>query len=124
MAKRAKKGPSPMDKKLTRPTRAKSTPTNQELPGMEDRAIRPLEEVAASYAEVRDQRIALNADEHSLKQTALRLMKQHNKQIYRRNGIEIRIVPSEEDVKVKIAKPAEHEDDGEPEEDAGEPAEA
>ena len=99
-----------MDRKRTKPTKptakpARSRPRQPDLPGTEDRAIRPLENIAASYADVRDRRIELNREESELKQTALKLMKQFGKMIYRRDGIEIRIVPGEDDVKVKIRKP-------------------
>lgn len=79
-------------------------PRTQDLPGMEDRAIKPLEDIAAAYADVRDRRIALNAEEHDLKAHALKLMHKFDKTIYRHNGIEIRIVEGEEDVKVKVKK--------------------
>lgn len=84
---------------------------SQDLPGMEDRAIKALEDIAEAYAEVRDERIALNLREAELKQTAMALMKKHEKQIYRRNGIEIRVVPGEEDIKVRIKKPGDKESD-------------
>lgn len=38
-------------------------PPDQTLPGMEDRAIKPAEDGASAYAEIRDQRIELNRDE-------------------------------------------------------------
>lgn len=40
---------------------------SQELPGMENRAIRPLHEAALEYAEIRDKRMALNQQEVALK---------------------------------------------------------
>lgn len=102
MAKRASK----MDRKLNAPDppKPRGRPRQQDLPGTEDRAIQPLEDVAASYADVRDRRIALNAEEHELKVHALKLMHKFDKTIYRHNGIEIRIVEGEEDVKVKVKK--------------------
>ena len=94
----------------------KPAPRNQDLPGMEDRAIKPLEEIAIAYAAIRDQRIALNVEEKSLKDSARRLMHKYNKTVYKHDGVEIRLVPGEEDVKVKVRAA----DDG----DAGEaPAE-
>lgn len=113
MAKRASK----MDRKLTKPDTPKprGRPRQQELPGTEDRAIKPLEDVAAAYADVRDRRMALNQEEHELKVHALKLMHKYEKTIYRRNGIEIRIVESDEDVKVKVLKPG----DDEPADDDG-----
>jgi hypothetical protein len=44
-----------------------SKPKAQALPGMEDRAIQGLEKLATEYAGIRDERIALNAQEADLK---------------------------------------------------------
>lgn len=88
-------------------TRHARKPKQPDLPGTEDRAIKPLEEIAAAYADVRDRRMALNQEEHDLKISALKLMHKYDKTIYKRDGIEIRIVESDEDVKVKVSKPGE-----------------
>ena len=104
-------------------------PKAQDLPGMEDRAIAPLEQVAVAYAEIRDQRIALNKEEKSLKDTARRLMHKYKKTVYKHDGVEIRLVPGEEDVKVKVRSADADEDAGDDERDevdlgdAGEDAE-
>lgn len=88
--------------------------TAADLPGMEDRAIKPLEDIAASYADVRDRRIALNTEEADLKKTALALMHKYGKTVYKHDGIEIHLVAGEENVKVKIHKdPDNAEDDAE-----------
>jgi hypothetical protein len=81
-------------------TRAKS----QALPGMEDHAIKPLEEIAEQYAEIRDQRMELTQSEHTLKINALKLMKKYGKTIYRHNGVEILVIAGEDDVKVRVRK--------------------
>jgi hypothetical protein len=48
----------------------------------------------------------------------MRLMHKHGKTIYRHDGIEIRLEPGEEDVKVRIKKPGQDaEDEDEPDED-------
>lgn len=110
MAKAKKKRASRTDRKLARPDKpARGRPRQALLPGTEDHAIKPLEDVAASYAEVRDERMDLNKREHELKQHALKLMKKYEKTIYRRDGIEIRVVAGEDDVKVRIKKPGEEE---------------
>lgn len=83
---------------------------------MEDSAIRPLEDVAAAYAEIRDQRIDLNREESSLKQTAIKLMHRYGKTIYKRDGITIRLVEGDEDVKVTVKAP------GDPDEHVERPA--
>jgi hypothetical protein len=77
-------------------------PKQADLPGMEDREIKELQSAARRYAEIRDERMALTPKEVDLKQTLLRLMKQHHKQIYRHDGIEVRVVTEEETVRVKI----------------------
>jgi hypothetical protein len=81
---------------------------------METRAIAALEDLAAAYADLRDRRQALTEEEVTVKQRILALMKKHAKEFYRRDGIEIRLVPSAEDVKVKVTKATEED----PEEEA------
>lgn len=78
---------------------------------IEDARIKELEDVAVKYAEIRDERMALNKSEAELKVEALRLMKKHKKKSYVRDGIEISIEPAgEETIKVRVKKPAEDED--------------
>jgi hypothetical protein len=124
-----KKRASKMDRKLTTPDKPKrGRPRQQDL--IEDRAIKPLEDIAASYADVRDERIELNKREAELKAHALKLMHKYEKTIYRHDGIEIRVLPGEEDVKVRIKKPGDDEDADNGGDEAveieatGEPAEA
>ena len=94
-------------------------PRQADLPGTEDRAIKPLEDIAAAYADVRDRRIELNKEEAELKAHALKLMHKFDKTIYRRHGVEIRLIEGEEDVKVKVKKPGEAEDDQAAADDTG-----
>jgi hypothetical protein len=98
-----------MAKKSTT-TMKPAKPRGAPLPGMEDHAIKPLEDVAAEYATIRDERMDLTQREHTLKNHALKLMKKYDKTIYRHDGIEITIVPGEDDVKVRVKK---HEDEDE-----------
>ena len=74
----------------------------KELPGMEDKHLEDLEENALAYAGVRDKRMALTRKEHDLKDILLTLMKRHEKQVYRVEEMEIKIVAKDETVKVKI----------------------
>jgi len=117
MAKRTKKKPAPPHRVNTvkgrgarpesrevAPPGRKGRPRQQDLPGTEDRAIKPLEEAAQDYAEIRDRRMALNAEEVGLKAKVLRLMKHHGKQAYHRDGVSIEIVVEEETVKVRVKK--------------------
>ena len=78
----------------------------QNLPGMEDKVIQGLEDAAAEYADIRDQRIALNTSEAQLKKRVRGLMHQHKKTRYARNGIEIELTPpdGEEGVRVRVKK--------------------
>jgi hypothetical protein len=78
-------------------------PRDRDLPGMEDRAIAELETLAADYADIRDRRIALNAEEGDLKSRVMAEMRRQKKELYKRNGIEIRIVRGDDDVKVKVS---------------------
>jgi hypothetical protein len=80
------------------------------LPGLEDHAIKPLEDCAEAYANIRDERMALTIRERDLKVATLKLMRKYDKTIYRHAGVEIVLVTGEDDVKVKV-KRAEDEDE-------------
>ena len=85
-------------------TRVRKAPKQKDLPGLEDRAIKPLEDAAEAYAEIRDERIDLNKQEVALKTRLLKLMHDHGKTVYHRGGVTIQIVAEEETVKVRIRK--------------------
>lgn len=89
----------------------KPRPEQVELPGTEDSAIAPLEKAAKRYAGIRDERMELNREEAALKSSLISLMHKHGKTEYRRHGIEIKLVPEAENVKVKIK--GKDDDDGE-----------
>jgi len=93
---------------------AKTQPRTGSLPGLEDHAIRALDNAAAEYADIRDQRMALTTQEVDLKARAMKLMKKYGKTTYRHNGIEITIEPGEESIKVRVKKPDEELDDADP----------
>jgi hypothetical protein len=84
--------------------KAKAKP--QDLPGMEDRAIKPLQEAAMEYAEIRDQRISLNTQEAELKKRVRSLMHKHERTHYAYDGVDIELLPpdGEEQVKVRVKK--------------------
>ena len=67
---------------------------------IEDSAILDLEDAAKEYANTRDDRMALLETEVEL----LELMKKNKKEVYKRDGIEIRIAHEKETVKVKVKK--------------------
>lgn len=79
------------------------------LPGVEDPAITELEDAAAEYAEIRDDRIALSQREGDTKATLLALMHKHKKKHYEHGGVSIDVVAEEETVRVRIKK---EDDDG------------
>lgn len=81
---------------------AKKGPRQTSLLGMADRKIAALQEAALSYAECRDQRIALLDQESELKQELLDLMHKHKKTHYVYGNVAIDIVPEGEKLKVKI----------------------
>lgn len=89
--------------------REAATPRQGEL--IADRKIKPLDDVAAAYAELRDRRMELTKEESELKQTAIKLMHKYDKTIYRHDGIEILLKEGEEDIKVKVKKAGDDEDD-------------
>jgi hypothetical protein len=77
------------------------------LPGVEDPEIEELVSAAESYAEIRDQRMALTPQETELKGELLKLMHKYKRKTYKHNGIEINVVTEEETVRVRVK----HEDD-------------
>jgi hypothetical protein len=101
---------------MTTPTR---TPRDRDLPGMEDRGLADLDALALDYADIRDRRIDLNTEEADLKARLLAAMHKHGKEFYKRNGVEIRVIKGDEDVKVKVGKretPDDDDDNGDDEE--------
>jgi hypothetical protein len=85
-------------------------PKQDRLPGTEDAAIAELESAAESYAETRDERVALLAEEVEQKASLLMLMKKHHKEHYEHNGVIVDIVHEDETVKVRITKKKENEE--------------
>lgn len=88
----------------------------ESLPGLEDRAIKAIDNAAMDYAEVRDQRQALTADESSLKAELLELLKKHKKTHYKHGKVEVTLVTEKENVKVRVKDENEEKpDDTQPE---------
>jgi len=86
-----------------------SKPRQGRLAGMEDAKIEEIEAAAESYAEIRDRRQALTAEEVPAKKKLLELMHANEKTSYHHNGIEVKVVVEKEKVKVKIKKDSEEE---------------
>ena len=89
----------------------KPRPEQADLPGTEDSAIKPLEDAAKRYAKIRDERMELNDEEGKLKASLISLMHKHGKTTYSRHGIVITLIPEAENVKVKVKKPGDVDDD-------------
>jgi len=89
----------------------KREPRQARIPGTEDAMIKELQVAAEEYAEKRDARQAMLADEVALKGELLALMKKHKKEHYEYQGVEVTLVHEEESVKVKIHKVKEDSED-------------
>src|SRR5579863_2384674 len=85
---------------------AKKKARQKDLPGMETREIKELDDAALEYAEIRDERQALTRQEVAAKDKLLGLMHKLKKSDYIAPGgaIEIHVVIEKEKVKVKIKK--------------------
>jgi hypothetical protein len=88
-------------------SKVKRIPRQKVLPGIGDAKIAAIENAALDYAEIRDKRQALSADESSLKKELLNLMHKSGKTEYKRNGISIKVVVEEETVKVRVREEGE-----------------
>ena len=98
-------------KKVSKPSTHKQRriPRQDTLPGMGDAKIQAIETAALDYAEIRDKRQELTAEESSLKKELLTLMHKLGKKEYRRNGISVVVKVEEETVKVRVREENEEE---------------
>jgi hypothetical protein len=114
MAKKKSRKTKPKAKVNHKPV--KKSPRQEALPGLEDRAIKAIDNAAMDYADIRDQRQALTAQESSLKTELLNLMHKHQKTHYKHGTVEINVVPEAETIKVRIKEENEQKpDDTQPE---------
>lgn len=83
------------------------------LPGMEDARVEALDDIAASIADCREKKNALAAEEKQLLLTALRLLQEHKRTVWKHEGVELVRVPGDEHVRVRLVKgeAADDEDD-------------
>lgn len=88
--------------RATKAQKAARKPKDQILPSMEDMAIPEIETLGHRYAEQRDARMEMLKDELGTKELLMGVMKKHGKDLYKRGDLEVRLVQSEETVKVKI----------------------
>lgn len=85
-------------------------PTATQLPGMEDNAIKPIENAASAYEEKRDARLQAGREEKAAKDKLIEKMKAHDKTTYRRlmgDGTVLTIVRSFDKESVKVSHPSE-----------------
>lgn len=71
---------------------------------IEDARIQPLDDCAASIADVRDNMNELRGEEKGYLSTARSLMHKYGKSVYKHAGVEIVLVPGDEKVRVRILK--------------------
>ena len=89
-------------KPATKHSKPRRIPRQEVIPGIGDQKIAAIENAALDYAEIRDERQELTTKEVDLKKRLLDLM--HNKGLkeYKRNGISVKVVMEEENVKVRV----------------------
>jgi len=79
-------------------------PKQKQFAGMEDERIEELESAAEFYAELRDKRQALTAQEVPAKKRLLDFMHANHKTHYKHGEIEIEVITKKESVRVTIGK--------------------
>ena len=82
----------------------KAKPKQQDLPGMEDRALEPLENLAEKYVDVRDQRMELTRRESQMSADLLAMMHKYEKVEYHHGEVHIWVKVTEEKVRVKLGE--------------------
>lgn len=87
--------------------KAKKLPKQEQLPGVENAAIKEIEDAALEYAEGRDERMEATRVEVERKQKLIDAMHAAKKTEYKRGNISITLVTEKESVKVKIKDEAE-----------------
>src|SRR5262245_33241356 len=96
----------PQSERVLRTGALRKTPREQDLPGMENRRIKALDEVCASIADCRGSMNDLRAQEGDLERHALKLMHKHEKQTWQHAGVELLRVPGEEKLRVRTSRTA------------------
>lgn len=82
-------------------------PKQEEL--IEDREIKPLNDAAYEYVEIRDQRLELLKQEIPLAAKVLKLMEKNDLEVYHYENVTIKIEKEEKKVRVKVKKEKEAE---------------
>ena len=81
---------------------AKKGPRQASLPGLEDRAIRALNDAALDYDEVKKERMGLTEREVEAKERVRELMHGAKRKHYRYKNIQVDLEPEGEKVKVRV----------------------
>jgi hypothetical protein len=80
----------------------KKGPRQEQLPGIENRAIKELEDLARDYKEVQKDRMALTVREVELQQSLITAMHKLKRTEYRYGNLEVTLTVEKEKVRVKI----------------------
>lgn len=78
-------------------------------PGVEEKQIDEIDEIASEYVKARDERMALLEQEVASKSRLKTAMDKHNLKAYKFDGLIVSIEPGEETIKVKKIKSADEE---------------
>jgi len=87
--------------KAAKPARARA-PRQQAL--ISEARIKPLDDVAATIGDLRDQMNVLRQDEGEQMNLALKLMRKHERTTWKHAGVELVRVPGEEKLRVRTSK--------------------
>lgn len=99
----AKRQAAAREKAKAAKTRRKG-PRQQALPGTVDEPVKALDNLCQSIYETRDAIADLQGEEAGLEQSALQLMRKHDRTTYQRHGVQLVRVPGEEKLQVKKAR--------------------
>lgn len=84
--------------------KAKKIERQEQLPGVENAAIKAIEDAAMDYAEGRDARMEATKKEVELKQRIIDAMHSAKKTEYKRGDIEVKLTVEKEKVRVRVKK--------------------
>lgn len=119
-AKRGKAATNGSGRAITAKARGpKRGPRLESFPELGELRIRPLDDVCTTIAETREQINQLKAAEAGTEQTALNLLRKHNKQSWTHSGVTILRAPGEEKLVVRNARKRTATAEVEPEEATG-----
>jgi hypothetical protein len=88
-----------------------ATEQTRDLPGLEGRSICALEDLAAKFVDLKARRKALKTEEDALTTKIIALMRKHQKDHYKRDGLEILIELAAEKVKVTMRREEREDED-------------